>query len=59
MSVVLVIQHAKRMRAVFSSVACLAVPCFSTVSHEQHDCRKEATERGNVCFDLIFSTAVI
>jgi hypothetical protein len=35
-SVVLVIQHSKRMRRIIlSSVACLAVPCFSTSSHWQ------------------------
>jgi hypothetical protein len=34
MSVALVIQHAKRMRRVtLSALACLALPCFSTLSH--------------------------
>jgi len=39
-SATLFILHAKRMRLIlFPSVACLAVTCFSTLSHKQFDFR--------------------
>ena len=42
MSVVLVIQHAKRMRRVILPyVSCPAIPYFPTLSHKLHDFRKK------------------
>jgi len=42
MSVVLVIQHAKRIGRIMSSVACSALHYFSTVSHKRRDFREKA-----------------
>jgi hypothetical protein len=52
-----VIQHALRMRCIIlSSVACLAVPYFSTLSHQRHDYWGGGGKfTGHKIFLLIFS----
>jgi hypothetical protein len=53
--VALVIQHAMRMpHIIWLSVACQAVPCFSTLTHKRHDFRKIFMEHKMRL--LIFST---
>jgi hypothetical protein len=53
--VALVMQHAMRMRCfILSSVVCLAVPYFSTLSHKQYDFRRKIIQRKMRV--LIFST---
>jgi hypothetical protein len=55
LSVDLVIQHVMRMRRVIlSSVACLAFPYFSAVSHERYDLRKNVLNT-KVCLEFVYS----
>jgi hypothetical protein len=54
-SVALVIRDTKRMRRItLSSLACLAVRYFSTLSHKRYDFRKNATEY-KMCFDFLYN----
>jgi hypothetical protein len=54
----LVIQHAKRMRRIIlSSVVCLALPYFSTLSHRRHDFWNIVI--GNKMRVLVFSTTFV
>jgi hypothetical protein len=54
--VALVVQHAMRMlRIVLSSVACLAVPYFSTLSHRRQDFWEKQANEHQMCFDFLYN----
>jgi hypothetical protein len=56
--VALGIQHAQRMRhIILSSVACLALLCFSIFSHKRHDFRGEKSLERELCV-LTLSTSL-
>jgi hypothetical protein len=56
--VVLVIQHAKRMRRIIlSSVACLALPYSFTLSHKRRDFQKNFIEH-KMCVRIFCRTSV-
>jgi hypothetical protein len=59
MFVALVIEHATRMRRIIlPSVACPAVPYFSTLSHKWGEFREKNIIERNMCV-LIFSTTFV
>jgi hypothetical protein len=59
-SVASVIQHAKRMRRIIlSSVVCLAVQYFTTLSHKRHDCQEKKKVTEHKKYVLIFSSSFV
>ena len=56
LSACLQLQLSRMRRIILSSVACLALPYFSTLSHKRHNFRKK--ELSNIKCVLIFCTAL-
>jgi len=57
-SVALVIQHAKRMgRIITSSVACLVLQYFSTLSQKRYDFRKKSLNI-KLCFGFLYNVCL-
>jgi len=53
--VALFIKYAKRMRnIIFSSVVCLTLTHFSTLSHKRHDFRQKVTEHEICVFIFLY-----
>jgi hypothetical protein len=51
-----VIECAKRMRLIIlTSVACLSLPYFSTLSHKRYDIRKKKIIEHEICFDFLYN----
>jgi hypothetical protein len=53
--VVLLIQHATRMRRTVTSFVASLASYFSTLSHKRHDFRKKKVIEHKICFDFLYN----